>query len=524
MKIFSAYSTNMIGQLIGYYTTGSFFNNLTLTGDYYTAISGNVDFINYEDCLKSISNAISSTYTSSNISLRYDSEINRIILSSSIGMKFQFEQNLQNILGFNTNYTSSFFNVITGTNAPWYIWESTNAERSNDTEIYEQNVTFYERIADSGRTYSVGNNKTANYRDFSFVNEPRQNLFSDHALSNVPFTYDVFLKELRKGPYPFVMFDSGSVIDYNNRDGTYEMRADSLMFKPKQKFEDFFLYWDIDLKTRLLSRPNQNTANNFTNLYRPTGSLDQIIPNMILWLNANAGGLFNTNITLNKVNDQSTLAGESNSNTNSRIAFSGSNINWGNKAVYHLSSSVSASITTSLTASNTGSVSASGITIVAIGEFIDSYQDTVNYRPIAYIKDTPSADNFFIGTEYNQVRKLCFSVTDASVGSTILTSSQISLGDKFVAIGLCSFSNPKTGSLYINGSTTGTGYTNRDATNPALSASFDWALTSLSGSDVRFPGMNCAEYIVFNRQLTTSEINTILNYASSSYGITSSLL
>lgn len=530
MKIFAGYNTDWIGTIDGQVTTGSVFNSYSVTGSYFTGFSSSVDFVNYGDVLIAIASAMSGNVIgNSNISLRYDLTSNRVILSSSIALKHSFGPNTQNILGMSSSYTSSFVNVITGSKMPWYIWESTNAERSHDSEIYEAEAVFDERIADSGRTYSVGNNKTANYRDWSFVNEPQENMFRDKATDTVPFTYDMLLRELRKGPTAFGIFKADAT-SLNPSDGTcfdglYEMRAEAFNFKPKQKFPDFFLYWDIDLKTRLLYRPNQANQNNFTNLPSPTGSLAQVIPNMILWLNANMGGEFNSNLTLNKVYDQSPLNSYSISNTASYVAFSGSNSRWSGKAIYHMTSSISGTRELVLSGSSTASVSSSGVTIVAIGEFIDNHQDATYYRPIVETFDSTTSDHFFIGAQNNQQKKLVFYAEDASVGVTAISSSQLNLNEKFVAIGLLSFASAQTGSLYINGSSTGTGYVSRNATSPVLPASFKWSMaTTSSVTNIRMPGMGIAEYQVYGRVLGTDEINKILTYASQSYGITSSLL
>lgn len=525
-KLSSGYSSDAVGVLSGYVATGSFFTSFSTNGRFFTGTSASIDNFFYADSLVAIQTAISGA-TNAPVSIRYDYPSGLCILSSSVSAQWQFTTGSQKVLGFLSTYASGT-NVITGAFKPWFIWDSTYEERANDTDVYETKAIFTERIADSGRTYSVGNDKTSNYRDWSFNLEPKENLFTDKATSTDPFTYDLFLKNLRKGPYQFIVYDSTQVqsLAYEGRDGTYEMRADAMNFQPKQLFDDYFDYWNIDLKTRLLSRPNQNPSNVIDSNPTTTGSLDSSISGMVLWLNANAGGKFvnNGSVTnLVQVYDQSPYRVTSSLNTGSLVPYLASTASWSNKAVYPYSRSLETTYATGIAGATTSSVSFTGMTFVTITEMVDS--DTAGsaaYTPILYFADNSTIANFSIGTQTNAPQRLEWHANDSAGFSTQLTSSDISVG-KYVAVGTMNFST-FTASFYVNGTAINTGFSVTGASPNLSSNIFLWTLFNGTVFSLGTPRHNVAEVQIYNRVLTPTEINTILTYASNSYGITSSLL
>lgn len=524
LKMVSAWSTDATGELIGYATTGSFYNQFEIQGQFFTGFSASIDFESYSDSLVSLQSAINSAISPATVTLRYDFPSDRIILSASQATNFRFNTALQQILGFDSQYLSQ--TVITGSTIPYYIWNSTNEYRSNDTEIYESNQVWQERIADSGRTYSVGNDKTSNFRDWVFANEPKENVYAEFAETTAPFTYDRFLKYLRKGPYPFVVFDSYvvSTFDYSNRDGTYEMRAEATKFEPKQKFPDYFDYWDIQLKTRLLSRPNQGLENNFTQLLTTGSFAGYNINNLILWLNASAGAYLNSATVLRQIQDQSPYGTLSNDNTSCDIYFSASNSSWNNKSIYHLTASATINPASEiLSGTNALTSSPSGLTYCLIGEYIDS-DSVAAFRPVVTVEDSASTDVFYMGTLISQVRKLDFGLYDSSAAAVIqMSSSQIPLNQKFIAIGTWNQSD-NSYNFYVNGLDYQTGVYSSAGT-PVIGNTIKWYMTvnSLFGA-TQNPGMNVAEVIVFDKVLSNSEINIMLDYANITHGITSSAL
>lgn len=287
-RIHSAYSSNTLGAIAGYVASGSAFRTFQIQGNYFTGFSASVDFQSYKDFLVEFQNALRTVFPETSASFRYDWDSNRIILSSSIATTWQFQSGAQNVLGFNANYSTTT-NVITGAKAPYYIWISSNPNRTDDSEIYEQEQIYTERIADSGRTYSVGQTRTCFYRDWIFNYEPKENVFVEKAETTNTFTYDVFLEELRKGPTPFVIFNDEDVSspDYSQRDGLYEMRSEGYTFKPESVMSDYYDFWRIQFLTRLLSRPNQTEEENFSS----TTLSGSLYHDELYWLSLPSAGI-----------------------------------------------------------------------------------------------------------------------------------------------------------------------------------------------------------------------------------------
>jgi hypothetical protein len=525
-KLSSGFSSDATGPLSGFVATGSFFTSFSTNGRFFTGTSASIDNFFYSDSLVAIQSAISGA-TNAPVSIRYDYPSGLCILSSSVSAQWQFTTGSQKVLGFLSTYVSGT-KVITGSFKPWFIWDSTYEERANDSEIYEDKPIFTERIADSGRTYSVGNDKTSNYRDWSFNLEPKENLFSDKATTIDPFTYDLFLKNLRKGPYQFIVYDSTQVqsLAYEGRDGTYEMRADAMNFKPKQVFPDYFDYWNIDLKTRLLSRPNMNPAN-VIGSNPTTSSLDSSISGMVLWLNANAGGQFTSTGSVTKivrVYDQSPLRVTSSLNMGSLIPYMASTSSWGNKAVYAYSQSLEVAYTDCLYGTSTSPVSFSGVSVVSITEvtYDDASGSLTSYSPFIYLADASNAAYFSLGTTANQNTYIQWRTSDSVSTLGNMTSSYCQLG-KYVSIGTLDFTT-YTSSLYVNGTAIDTGTVLPNGAPEFSSPNFIWTLNNGSLATYAAPAQNIAEIQVYNRVLTPTEINTILTYANNTYGITSSLL
>ncbi len=330
IRIFSGYSTDyirpMTASIVKAVLTDQYVDVAAPTGRFFTGFSGSVDNWSYADFLVQLGTTLSANWSGRTaFTFSYDWASNRVTmtaLSNSIpvGLNTIWDIGLQRILGFNNQYISQ--SIIVGDAPPWYVWTATNDHVTDDSEVYEDEPLYKERVADSGRSYSVGRNKTVLYQDWTWGMEPINNVFQNQALITNSFTYDIFIKELRKGPYQFVSFTDEyqtiTTMSYAIRNGTYEIREEGFSFKPKAALgdeTDFVAYWNIPIKTRILSRPNLNPLNDFANL-PVTNSLTPPADGLSLWFKAD--GLDNTFVSqsiggacYNQAYDYSTLGNTS---------------------------------------------------------------------------------------------------------------------------------------------------------------------------------------------------------------------
>jgi hypothetical protein len=517
------------------------------TGSFITGFSQSIFYETYEDALVRIQTDINTELSPNEVAIRYDNTQGRVILSSSFPTQFIFNSSSQKILGFNSEYSTPV-SVITGSFDPWFVWTSA-FERSRDTEVYDKGPLFNERVADNGRTYAIGKTNTTQYRDWVQAFELKENLSSDYATSETPFTYDRFLEENRKNigsAFPFIVYDTeantGSDLDYTRRDGTYEMRAESTAFKPKAVFDnDSIDYQDINIKTRLLARPNQSFLEE-GNVYLPTtssvdGPLSIDADNLFYYYKSSEPQTFAS--SANAISRLLDLSNKANHpfHVSNTLPFQGVDYVESTDSLYFNNSPVfrdginAPAVDTSFlvsTSLNTGSGAPTGYTQIYIGRFWG-----IEYYPNGESSltgfDAITLTNNANGSRFGFSPKSgCFGfrVDRSNIQTQWLTSSYWSTSGNmgpFIAIGEINFST-LSASLTVNGdySLSDIGF----AENSGSLQDLVYAMTSSNTTLRWYSGWHqthTVEHFGFKKLLSNSEKNRILTYCSSTYGISSSL-
>lgn len=260
IRLFSAFSTLDIGQLRGTARSGSSGTTYswTIDGNFFLpfgAIGFATGSFQYSGAVNRLTDTLTSTMSPSGVifNVRYDNVQNRCILSASETMNLMtFNSASSRVFGFDLSYTNQ--KIVTGSRAPWFVWTATQGQRRRDSFPYEESSYIEERLADSGRAYSVGRVDIEQRRDWEFALEPKSNVFSQFSSSVEPFGWQRFINNLREGPTPFVLMEdvTGSSVSWEDREAMYEMTAQGALFAPKSEGEtDYHEYWKIPVRTRL---------------------------------------------------------------------------------------------------------------------------------------------------------------------------------------------------------------------------------------------------------------------------------
>lgn len=236
-----------------------------ITGTLFSSVSGTVDTVHYASAIDDLVvklNILGGSWTGG-----YLFNENKFFLSSSSGFKTTMNSFTKRLFGFEDSPTA-FVQYTTSSIDPWFVFIPEESGRSKDTEVFENEVPYREAVSDDGRTFSVtheGNNGFsflgANnqdgfmVRDWTFRNEPIWRVFSQYSSSQTPYTWEEHIKGARSYQ-PWIMFDynSSSVGTYEDRHGTYRFRGSDSNFKPTPMFRQQSQYWDVDVKTRQISR------------------------------------------------------------------------------------------------------------------------------------------------------------------------------------------------------------------------------------------------------------------------------
>lgn len=261
IRLFSGFSTDDIGLLRGtaqkadgssvlsWEVQGEFFLPFEVPG---MGTEASPQFLSAIKTVQSDLTGLPLSVPTTVFELRYDNAINRVVLTTSDSVwQITFNNASQKTFGFNASYSS--VTIVTGSKAPYFVWSSTQDRRALDSFPYEFSAPVTERIADSGRTYSIGRRDFEKRRDWEFQLEPESNVFAAASSSLEPYNWERFIKNLREAPTPFLLMEdvTGSTVDYSDREALYEMRGDMYAFNPKSVGStDYHSYWNIPVRTR----------------------------------------------------------------------------------------------------------------------------------------------------------------------------------------------------------------------------------------------------------------------------------
>ncbi len=291
------------------------------TGAFFTCISASIEDIDYNHFGNDFTSWLSAnnfgrwsfTYSMASASYTLNSE-------SGSGAKFIFTSsdngNAYRIFGM-SNGSTLVQTSYTSTNRPYFLWQSTLDAWTKISQPYEGESNLVRaEDCDDGRTYSISKEDgvywlsdiPGNYTfmDWTFALEDRANMFTDFSSSYVPYTWQDHIAWVRSYK-PFVVFEfnTASNPSYDDRRGTYKIRAAKSAFQPKTSFDSLYSYWNIDVDTRELSQGRNFGYNVITNSY---GSISSPLeyPGCIVWLRADQGVITNSS---NQVMTWSNLAG-----------------------------------------------------------------------------------------------------------------------------------------------------------------------------------------------------------------------
>lgn len=263
IRLFSGFSTQDTGFFAGeaQAASGSSVVTWRSDGQYFIPFgvlnlgSGSYFYSGAVQQLEDDLNGLSLTVPATIWEVRYDNAINRIVIScSNAPYRIEFNASLQRTFGLNQEYFSPQSKVITGSRAPFFVWTSTQERRAKDTHVYERNSFVNERVSDSGIAYSIGRRDVEKRRDWEFQLEPKSNVYAYASSSTEPFTWERFIKNLRERPSPFILMEdvTGSTIYWDDREALYEMRAETMNFRPARTSDtDYHDYWNIPVRTRV---------------------------------------------------------------------------------------------------------------------------------------------------------------------------------------------------------------------------------------------------------------------------------
>lgn len=245
----------------------------TITGTLFPSISGTIDGRNWASAIHDIVtklNSLGGSWTGG-----YILNQNKFYLSSSSGWRLTFSELAKKVFGFQD--TAGFVQYTTSSTDPFFIWVSAENGISQDTNEFERDVPYREDVTDDGRTFalSVRGNFYASYlgvnnqegflfRDWMWMNEPVYKVFSQYSSSQSPYTWQEHVKHCRSyTPWVFFESNTGSVVTYNDRKGTYKFRGEEAVFKPEPMFQNQSAFWNIRARTRQLSRGTNFGTENF---------------------------------------------------------------------------------------------------------------------------------------------------------------------------------------------------------------------------------------------------------------------
>lgn len=160
------------------------------------------------------------------------------------------------VLGLTGTAHTVGMDVPTYTNVfPYYVWQSTQADRSDWTRGYEQKPVYIDSEADDGTVYSFGRSGVAVCSDWKHEKERMANVQGSAASALRPWTWEHFIEHTRT--LPFLVFTGSLGVDScvlsSSLDGGYAMRAEASHFKPMPLMANYHDFWTINVKTRRLT-------------------------------------------------------------------------------------------------------------------------------------------------------------------------------------------------------------------------------------------------------------------------------
>lgn len=244
------------------------------TGSFFTAFSASIEDINYLNFLSEFANFLSS----SDFGIwqtGYNFATSQYFISCSQsgslanGALIKFDTLSSQILGMQDGISTGqkIYNSSIGSK---FTWVSTQDKWTKISYPYEGKTIIKEEQCTDGRVYALSNedgvpwlsNINGNYTwfDWTFEYENKSNLFSDFSSSLNPNTFEEIFKHVRSYR-PFIVFQPTNTTttgSYNERYGTFKIRADKSQFKSKPSLTNYDQLWDFTVMARRLS-----TGSNF---------------------------------------------------------------------------------------------------------------------------------------------------------------------------------------------------------------------------------------------------------------------
>ena len=520
---FSAFTTDKSGPIRTECILGSsVFTIDPIYGRFFNGFALQIDNWLYENILDKLATELTTT-TGISFDIRYDLTERKVIISGSQAHSLVPNTLTEQILGLPSGgYTNQ--QIVTCSYNPYFVWESTNSTRTNDSELYEAAPDYEERIADSGRTYSIGIDKTIPSRDWRYSNEPRSNIYLESYVQDTPYVFERWLKDLRSGPHPFVIFPSTTLsLNYEDCDGIYEMKAEATKFVPEQVLDGFYDYFHIDFKTRLLARPQQELEDQYINL--PVTSSSPLFPVTLtnnglagrgccLYLHAGYSDMqfaqvgSTKDVRITHVNDLSPSLAHSLTNSNSSVLFQGTN---NLETAFNINSSQSDyQFLYQLSCSFPGANSNDSISFFLVMELLDTGIGVPDSNFFA-IRDAVLQDTFCLS--HTGSNKIAFWTYWPTLGYYDYneTANNIPHNEKFTLMIRFDDQNPDS-EIFINGQSQGMFY-NYFGLPKFRADLFDWFL------GINMQNVAIQEVAVYNYYFDNNEINQLSDYAYQTYGI-----
>lgn len=500
------------------------------TGSWFTAHTGTIEDINYRNLLTDFTSFLSSSgYGTWNGFYNFNTR--KLNLSSSfgsLGANLRFVNPLTNKIfgGMSGSYISqsSYISAYT----PWFHWSSTESEWSKQTLPYEGKGIVKEESCDDGRVYQLSNedgirwisNIRGNYKwsDWKFVFENKSNVFNDFSSSN-PYVWQQHLNHVRSY-LPFAVYQhSSSVVSgtYEQRQGTYKIRADQSKFAPEYSITNDDQYWNVPVNTRQLS-----LGNNF-NTYNSPSETGQMLPTSIndclIWLRSDLGIELDVNGTVKYWRDQSGNGNDFHvTNSLSQPTYTSSFatmnslpvVRFGNGKFLHTSTSSQVQYSS---CSNATMFFVRRVNTLAGNDLFFSTQPNRNVS-------TPGQLAFFgSGGPQNFIWSFCRTVSNntSTMSSSMIYSAS---NNNIINVNYSLFnSSSNVQSITVNG----TSFTMIPIAVPPSGSvitngvtflnSFGGSTTSTEMADAYYQ-----EFIFFRRKLLDSEIESVNNYLRNRYG------
>jgi hypothetical protein len=278
----------------------------TNNSKYFLFVSGTIEDIDYGSLCSEFSEHMS-TYHNSTWTYRYDFSEGQLYFTGSAGAQMVFSSSslAYKIFGMDDGPSIARTYYISQ-RRPWTTWQSTMDDWFNSNIVYEGRSIVRETFTDDDLVFAASSednakwlsNTPGNFKwlDFDVDYETQSNMFNDYSSSNVPYTFQQHVKQVG-GWRPFLIYKNASASNgyYEDRQGTYKLRANESQFKQKGTYDDFYGYVSHPVKTRRLSIGTNfgrfaSSSYGTTSTFLPTN-----ISDCCLWLRGDLGVVTSSN-------------------------------------------------------------------------------------------------------------------------------------------------------------------------------------------------------------------------------------